>query len=284
MSELILAGLAIWGVCLLAWSRPSLAKTTLTLPWIWSLAALAGIIGCELWVELALPAEHWLASHLRYAAGCLTFAPLMAVLGAKRPQHRGWQFVVLCLLAVLLLPSAEALLFVPGRSLSLFGARPWFLVILLSVGILNYLFTRWWPSALLYAAGQCLLLAEQWPWPFPVTAWSVTAGVACLILALALVRSGIPPRRAVEHPVDRLWLDFRDAYGALWALRVAERFNAAADLYDWEVHLGWQGMLPREKTGRQVAEVDQQESMDQVLDNLLRRFVSPAWIQTRRSG
>ena len=45
---------------------------------------------------------------LRYVAAITTFCPVMAVLGAKRPQHRAWQLIVVSLWCVLALPAAES--------------------------------------------------------------------------------------------------------------------------------------------------------------------------------
>ena len=41
--------------------------------------------------------------------------------------------------------------------------RSWFLLVLIALGALNYLPTRFWPASLLFAAGQVLLLARFLP-------------------------------------------------------------------------------------------------------------------------
>src|SRR5438128_6745252 len=75
----------------------------------------------------------------RYLALCLTGCSGVAVLGARRPHVGVWNFVVLGLLAVLLLPLAENIL--AGKE-SWGTLRFAFLGATLAVGILNYLPTR----------------------------------------------------------------------------------------------------------------------------------------------
>src|SRR5438270_9010588 len=71
----------------------------------------------------------------RYLALCLTGAAGVAVLGARRPQVAAWNFVLVSLLAVMLLPLGENL-FLGTPSLD--GPRLVFLGATLAVGILNY--------------------------------------------------------------------------------------------------------------------------------------------------
>jgi hypothetical protein len=40
----------------------------------------------------------------------------------------------------------------------------------------------------------------------------------------------------------RAWIDFRDAYGAVWGVRVAERLNVAARRHGWPVLFAWRGL------------------------------------------
>ena len=54
----------------------------------------------------------------RFAAAVLSFAPTMALLGAKRPQNGAWQFVVITLWAILALPAFEVLLRGRGEALA----------------------------------------------------------------------------------------------------------------------------------------------------------------------
>jgi hypothetical protein len=84
---------------------------------------------------------------------------------------------------------------------------------------------------------------------------------------------------------DREWLDFRDRFGALWALRVAERINAAAVGNSWPVRLTWNGYGAVD--GWAIPEPDSlppdvRQALQTTKDNLLRRFVAPAWIAKQR--
>ena len=82
---------------------------------------------------------------------------MMALLGAKRPQDRGWQFIVAALWGILSLPSVHWLLF--GGVREIHPAQLGFLAILVGVGVVNGAATRYWPSSLLYGGGQAALLA-----------------------------------------------------------------------------------------------------------------------------
>src|ERR1700756_5554100 len=95
----------MWGVLLLSGFYPlyrawrGAAGTTLRHSVVWAFLAWGG------WCAAALldgsPA-------LGYLALCLTACAGVAVLGARRPGVGAWDFVVLGLLAVLLLPLAES--------------------------------------------------------------------------------------------------------------------------------------------------------------------------------
>jgi hypothetical protein len=92
-----------------------------------------------------------------------------------------------------------------------------------------------------------------------------------------------------------VWLDFRDAFGVVWALRVADRFNATAQICGWPVRLGWHGLNVDRGLGEanQSAQSDANstspaalageigQQMQSTLATLLRRFVSPEWIEQR---
>jgi hypothetical protein len=210
------------------------------------------------------------------AAG--SFCPTMALLGAKRPQDRGWRFVVLALWGILSLPAAYWLLI--GGVRDIHPAQLGFLAILVGVGAINGLATRLWPSALSYAAGQAALLAPLvWPTqPWLAGARGPLAGMALIVAAWMLTWMRMPAARGGATPWDRLWLDFRDEFGAVWGLRVMERMNAAATMYGWPVILSWSGFRPRSEEG---IHVDIPPAVEDSMRTLLRRFVSPDWIDAR---
>ena len=116
----------------------------------------------------------------------------------------------------------------------------------------------------------------------------MTPQIALFLGALAgwLVVFGIPRPRPMDEPLDRVWRDFRDQFGAAWALRVLERINATARLSGWPLELTWSGF--RNEVPEERAEIPRVEIPPQVrvgvedsLQTLLRRFVSPKWISQR---
>ena len=251
----LIGGLAGLGTLALVRRRGQLVGTTLIAPWWWACGSLWAVGSGEVLLALAagdaVPA--W-QPHLRYALAVTTLLPLMAVLGAKRPQDRGWQWVVLSLWVVLNLPVAQAVIYVSREPVVLHPAWGWFLAGLVLLGIANWIATRYWSAALLAAAAQMLLLADQLPWSLVAASpWRPVAALALGVTAIGLWARKLPrvdrvpvgnlpvDNGLVGRSLDRVWLDFRDLFGALWSLRVAQRVNAAAEMYDWNVRLGWGG-------------------------------------------
>ena len=221
---------------------------------------------------------------LRFVAISLSFCPLVSLIGAKRPQHVAWNFVVASLWAIVALPAGEAFFLHPGRPVEMGDARGWFLWILILLGPINFVPTRHWPAALLLAGGQFLALSEYLPLVrrnlFPQAAFvGFALATTAILVAWARRRSKLG-----ISPYDRLWLDFGDTFGLFWSLRVQERINAAAQQYDWPIELSWSGF--RDKTNHApLAAIDPaiEPALRTTLKGLLRRFVSNRWIAERRS-
>lgn len=282
--------LACGGVGILVWWLSSVRGLTLVGPWIWTAAALLTLAVAEIAIAtLALEPSGASALRLVATAGILT--PGMALLGAKRPQDTAWNFVVVALWIVLALPAVEYFFLDRSGPLVVQGARAWFLVALILMGLLNYLPTRFALSALLAASSQLVAFA---PWlqltKTPPNSGHVILALGLADLAIGLAAIGVLPRRRGLAGRDRVWVDFRDAFGTLWGLRVAERVNAASTANDWGLHLGWGGFRSSVSTNSQDTAPDRARAtgpskidrqLDQVLKNLLRRFVSPSWIDTR---
>lgn len=222
----------------------------------------------------------WIAP-LRLAAVALTFCPVLAVLGAKRPQHAAWSFVVLAFWGILALPAAETFFLQRGQRLEMGDARSWFLWILILIGPVNYLPTRQWLAAALLAIAQAIALSEY----LPLIHRPLFAGqflVALMLGCLAPLVARAPRCRDVASPYDRLWLDFRDTFGLFWSLRLQERVNAVAATNNWPLVLGWSGIADRE-TGASLSQFNAsiEPTLRTTMKGLLRRFVSNCWIAAR---
>jgi hypothetical protein len=275
-----LLGLVLW---LRAWRWVS--GSTLAAAWAWIGVTLAAQIAAGL-------ADDSSQSAWGYLAAITVFGPTMAVLGAKRPQHRAWQFVVLVLLVVLAMPGLEALVFA-RRAVEVHGLHASLMALLIAIGVFNYLPTRFWPAALCAGAGQALLLGPYLPGvsallpaPEPV------AALVCEVLAAAMVTGLRQWTGGASQPIDRLWTDFRNSLGAIWALRVQERFNVAARQHAWPVRLEWSGLQTVDQAsdpaqaGSAVADARdsaarRQAVAERTLRMLLHRFVSESWNQRR---
>lgn len=252
--------------------------------WCWAIAAVVAWSSTELAAAIAGAGRiglepTWLAP-LRLAATTLSFCPLLAILGAKRPQHGAWSFVVAAFWGMMALPAAETFFLQRGQRLEMGDARSWFLWILIAVGPINYLPTRQWPAALLLAAGQFLTLSEYLPLvQRAVIAHQHLAGLWLAALSLAVVR---PPHCRAANQYDRLWLDFRDTFGLLWSLRLQERVNSVAHSSQWLLWLSWLG-LRHGQTDEPLTSVDStiEPTLRTTLKGLLRRFVTGRWIAKR---
>jgi len=106
-------------------------------------------------------------------------------------------------------------------------------------------------------------------------------GMALVVLAWWLWAADLPRGRAATDPLSRVWLDFRDDFGAVWGLRVMERMNASSTMYDWPLVLSWSGLVPRDDL-TDVFEAP--PALEDSLRTLLRRFVSREWIDERMAS
>ncbi len=207
----------------------------------------------------------------RYTALCLTAAAGVAVLGARRPQVMAWDFVVLGLLAVMLLPLLESI-FIGTDPVD--PLRVFFLGATLGVGLLNYVPTRSAPAVMLLALAEAGEGASLFaPGVMPAN------GIVQLFHLLLLLtpwgvwgcwRGGWRGR----SEFDRLWLDFRDRLGLLWSQRVREQFNRAAANAGWPVSLAWRG-LRRTATGPAISPAEQHAALDTLRAALTRFSAGP---------
>jgi hypothetical protein len=170
-----------------------------------------------------------------YLALCLTSCAGVAVLGARRPGNAAWNFIVVALLAVLLLPVLNGL----GEP-RLDPAHAVFLGLTLLVPVLNYLPTRLGLAALLLAAGCVSEFAFVLGLDWPQTARSL--GVGLLAASPWVAWWSIRDRRTARTEFDRLWLAYRDRFGFVWGQRMREQFNRAAHHAGWPVVLRWSGL------------------------------------------
>jgi hypothetical protein len=277
----VLVGLA--AAILPLWrGRRCVVGTTLVAAWVWAMVSWCSLLAA--FIETAYPIEAeeaaWIYSHY-FAAAATTFCPGMAVLGAKRPQHIAWQWVVLALWVVLASPAAqwEWLATEP----SLHGTWQCLLLALIAMGVVNYLPTRHAVEAILFGVGQWLLLSAFLPGGGLPQGLRGAMGMPLIYLAICLLwRPHKQP--ANEDPLERLWRDFRDLYGLLWGLRVAERFNTQAKAGGRTVTLSWGGFHTPSGSGLAGLAPEERQAVVDNLSSWLRRFVDGGWIEKRLGG
>jgi hypothetical protein len=242
-----------------AWRANS--HTTLTHAVLWAAAAWSA---WGLALVFGNPEEPGLDAG-RYLALCLTGASAIAVLGARKPTVGAWNFVVVGLLAVMLLPLGEYLFL---GTAGLDGLRLTFLVGVFAVGTVNYLPTCAGPAAVLTGfilSGELMLLLM--PSDANLDSGSVTSLHTALLLspwpAWAMMR-----RQGRDLLVlNQLWHEFRDRFGLFWGQRVREQYNRSAahdGLPGTLTWLGWKG-------GEEPTECEA-EAMAALMTALVTRF------------
>ena len=263
-----------------------LARGTTAVPAAaWAVVAAAALAG-----ESAALAVGWLtepsaAAATRLIVAALAVCPAASLLGAKRPQHGVWQFIVATLAGVLMLPAVSAVLVRPGSMPDVHMIERVLLVVLVVVGWLNFVATRHGLAATLVAGGQ---LAVVWPLlvgfgeSAAVPAW--VAATACLALAggavLAVSQSLWRPAAAAERrgevagAIERPFLALRETLGAAWTLRITERFNTIAASKGWPCRLMFAGIV----LDKGAAGGPWEREAVRCCRSILRRFVTPAWL------
>lgn len=265
---------------------------------LWAAAA-AAVFG----LEMAARAAGWLVdpaaiAAVRLVVVALSLCPTMAVLGAKRPQHGVWQFIVGSLAGVLVMPALSATLVRPGSMPDVHPVQRWFMPLLVVVGWMNFAATRHGVAAATVSAGQCLLLRPFLPFVEPggIMGMEVTDALGACLVALgavlaagqsvgwpAGVRGRLPGKgcglQPLKQEIDIPFLALRETLGAAWALRIAERFNVVAAARGWPCRLRFAGL----EAGGDPDDRSWQRDAVRSARALLRRFVSDAWLRRHMS-
>jgi hypothetical protein len=273
----LVAALAIVAGILSA--RNSVQHTTLVGPLVWAVVAGLGWVVAA-GAGLLLNRMHPVHGQLWYTAAVLTICPLIAVLGARRPTIRVWNwFVVLPLTAVLLWPVALCWMPRGPERLALEAPHLAGLGVVLLMGIGNYIGTRWTVLAAATLVSIALVLSSVSRASMDAVqlrAWA--AGALCLALWGA--------RRFAARTVEqvrswqRVWTDFRETFGIVWAHRIAERVNAEALKGNWATRLQPTGFVAARPEAVLDLEADR-SAIDHTLRWLLRRFVDQDWLDCR---
>ncbi len=264
----------------------TLRGTTLFAILLWTVVGIAAVTATEIAIAFgALGAAQ--SEIVRFLAAAVIFCPNVAILGAKRPQDRAWQLIVLSFAVILALPAAQAWLMRPGQPMTVHPIWSWSLVVLVVVGMSNYLPTRFALAAVVAATGQTVLVWRELPWGDVSTAhgaidWLPT--IALALFATATVIANISPAGrslAKRQPLELLWRDFCDQFGVVWGLRVAERVNSTAAQNHWDMRLRWDCLTRADGSPLESTSTTEMERLQQALLPLLRRFVSADWIERR---
>ncbi len=254
--------------------------TTLAAPCIWAILSATALALLSL-LEATGPSQTISRDALRFACAATTFCPIIAVLGAKRPQDRGWQWIILSLWGIAVWPAVQATLLPTGTQVELFIVWKLFVVGLVAVGLLNYLPTRFWLPALLVALGQLLLLDHYlWRWHLVPLQLILPLAIACFfvakLIAISLAKSSKQPVKGTDTsslaPFHQQWHTFRNAYGAFWALRILGRVNETAELRAWPFRLTWAGFVAQPSDSAVRPSEKQLAELAQTMSALLRRF------------
>ena len=256
---------------------------------LWAVAAAVSLAletGLRAMGGLADPAT---AAAARLVTVALAVCPTMSLLGAKRPQHGVWQFIVASLGVVLAMPALSATLVRPGTLPDVHMLEHGFLALLLLVGWMNFIGTRRAVAATLITAGQAVLARGFLPLvpaavadaPLPLGEAVATAAIAAGAV-FAACQSAVAAGRSrssnaghsITARVARAHDALRETLGAAWTLRIAERFNTVAEARGWPCRLHFRGL----EAGGDPADTAWHRDAVRALRALLLRFVTDDWL------
>lgn len=218
---------------------------------------------------------------LWYLTAVSALCPFVAVLGARRSRLLEWSlFIVLPLILVLEWPAlAQLARCWKGQRLEL--EMPAFygycLVLLMAVG--NFLLTRF--------AFASLMWMVLWDWELTQLLESPDERLAsrffpATVLVVVWINAFRSARRSYMKPSwNRVWSDFRDAFGVVWATRIAARMNEIARREQWPWTLAVDGLRPNTMGTTVPCDPIADPRVDQTFRWLLKPFVDPEWIDER---
>jgi len=292
--------LAFAASVLLIFAMRNIKSTTLIAPWCWLVVtiwsiALAHTLGhdnSDSAINLhrdsagnpfSSPRQQYWIEAIQFGAHALVFCPFMSLLGARRPQNKMWEFIVFSLWIILVLPALETVLLSPGQLADTQGIRAWFMLTLIGVSALNIILSRFWISGILIGISQFMLVNPNLPsWTHLSYSYAMEAGLSLAIVSFLVAFLQPRPDRSNIREEDRVWLDYRDMYGGMWALRIKERINQSAALYGWDLRLTWTGFVAADGSELPRELPDKTEKvLHQHFYNLMRKFVPLQWIKDR---
>jgi hypothetical protein len=90
-------------------------------------------------------------------------------------------------------------------------------------------------------------------------------------------------RNEPSYRFDRIWFDFLDQFGIVWARRIQDRINEMARREKWSVRLELDGFVDDQAILISTRSVDPaiETRIEHTTRWLLRRFVDTTWIDAR---
>ena len=266
-----------------AWQ--ALAGTSLRPAVVWAVLAIL-LASAGQWLADDSRPGHQREALLTHLAFLATLASLVSVLGARKPGEHAWALLCGIFIGIGLLPLLEGMAlsrkFDILDRLRLDSPWTWFLALVVFAGVSNYLPTRHFKSSVALGLGLVWHLWLIWKptgrgewrgdhwWILP---W-------CMALTVLMAGTRLTAKKPVRpDSFHALWLPFRDAWGAAWALRVLERFNQAAVKNAWPVRLQWFGLYPAASADQDAADSFDKAQAEATLTVFIRRFGDPERIR-----
>ncbi|MBI1325185.1 hypothetical protein GC170_18630 [bacterium] len=227
-----------------------LTGTALRPATVWAMVAVVCSIVAIVFADVEVPGRPRQAIFV-HLAFLTMLASLVSVLGARKPGESAWALLCGVFLVIGLLPMLEGIglakRFDTLDRLRLESPWSYFLVLVIIAGAGNYLPTRYGFSALILGSGLGYHLSLLWK-PDGRSEWRGDHWfVLPCSLAVSIAIGAILARRSRKYDppmaFHRLWIPFRDAWGAAWALRVLERVNQTAARNGWPERLTWFGLV-----------------------------------------
>jgi hypothetical protein len=270
--SLLALALALWPITQLF---RSMSRTALRSAAVWVMMTEVAWLAFDMHVvRSGGEGWNWMLS-FRLAIGALVLAPIVSVLGARRPGELAWNFIVLSLLIVFTLPILEQLLLgktIESGRVALDGPRSAIFGIVVGVGVVNYLATIFWPAALWFGAAAAFEIASLGPWTTAPADAVWRHAVAGMCFAGSAWSAWWIRRRVRQIAgVEAEWARFRNGWGLIWSARVRERWNDMARQQEWPWRLGFGGL--ESIANAPPADPERRRAAEEHLRFLLRRFL-----------